>query len=288
MTHSMTAFSRIAEHGNFGELIWEVRSVNHRYLEAFVKLPEDLRGIEPMVRDRIQQRLGRGKLDVGLRFKPSEADAGELRLNERLLEQVLGAAVSMQARLPGSASPAIMEVLRWPGVLQAGEQDMSEVQKAAMQLFDQALSDLLQARAREGQRMAELIVERVHALRAQVVKARELVPSIISAAQERIRQRVQEAAESVDESRLEQELVLLAQRLDVDEELDRLSTHLTEVEAVLKRKEPVGRRLDFLMQELNREANTLGSKSASAETTAVSVEMKVLIEQMREQVQNIE
>jgi uncharacterized protein (TIGR00255 family) len=288
MIRSMTAFARQQGHGEFGELTWEIRSVNHRYLEATVRLPEDLRGIEPAVRERVNARLGRGKLECNLRFKSAAGGLAELRLNEHLVEQIMAASDKLAHRLHSSHNPSIMDILRWPGVMEPGEQDFTPVQEAAMALLDQALAALVAAREREGGRLAELIGQRVAAMRDQVEAARERMPLVIEAVRERLRARLAEVAENLDHERLEQEMALLAQRLDVDEEMDRLRTHLEEVSRVLQKDEPVGRRLDFLMQELNREANTLGSKSADSETTAVSVEMKVLIEQMREQVQNIE
>jgi uncharacterized protein (TIGR00255 family) len=284
----MTAFARQQAHGEYGELTWEIRSVNHRYLEAVVRLPEDLRGIETAVRERVNARLGRGKVECNLRFKSATAGVAELQLNERLVEQILAASDQLAHRLHSSHNPSIMDILRWPGVIEIGEQDFTPVQEAAMALLEQALDSLVEAREREGGRLGELITQRVAAMRTQVEVARERMPLVIEAVRERLRARLAEVAENLDRERLEQEMALLAQRLDVDEEMDRLRTHLDEVSRVLQQDEPVGRRLDFLMQELNREANTLGSKSADSETTAVSVEMKVLIEQMREQVQNIE
>jgi uncharacterized protein (TIGR00255 family) len=288
MIRSMTAFARQQGHGEYGELTWEIRSVNHRFLETTVRLPEELRGIEPTVRERVTARLGRGKLECNLRLKMAAGGAVELQVNERMVEQILAAADKMAHRLHSSHHPSIMDVLRWPGVMEAGEQDFSPVQEAALLLLDQALGSLLEAREREGARLADLIVQRVEGMHRQVETARERMPVVIDAVRERLRARLTEVAESLDQERLEQEMALLAQRLDVDEEMDRLRTHLDEVSRVLQQDEPVGRRLDFLMQELNREANTLGSKSADSETTGISVEMKVLIEQMREQVQNIE
>jgi uncharacterized protein (TIGR00255 family) len=284
----MTAFARQQGHGEYGELTWEVRSVNHRFLEATVRLPEELRGIEPAVRDRVTARLGRGKVECNLRFKAAAAGSVELQVNERMVEQILAAADKMAHRLHSSHQLSIMDVLRWPGVMETGEQDFTPAQEAALTLLEQTLDALLEAREREGARLSDLIVQRVRGMRAQVETARERMPLVIEAVRERLRARLAEVAENLDQERLEQEMALLAQRLDVDEEMDRLRTHLDEVSRVLEQDEPVGRRLDFLMQELNREANTLGSKSADSETTAISVEMKVLIEQMREQVQNIE
>jgi uncharacterized protein (TIGR00255 family) len=284
----MTAFARLQGHGEYGELTWEVRSVNHRFLETTVRLPEELRAIEPAVRERVTERLGRGKVECNLRFKGAPSAAAALKVNDALVEQILVAADKMAHRLHSSHLPSIMDVLRWPGVLETAEQDLTPVQEAALAQFDQALDALIEAREREGSRLAELIEQRLAAMRVQVERARERMPQVIDAVRERLKTRLAEVVENLDQDRLEQEMALLAQRLDVDEEMDRLGTHLDEVGRVLGQDEPVGRRLDFLMQELNREANTLGSKSADADTTAVSVEMKVLIEQMREQVQNIE
>ena len=288
MIRSMTAFAREQGHGEYGELTWEIRSVNHRFLESTVRLPEELRAIEPVVRERVTLRLGRGKVECNLRFKAATAAATELKVNDGLVDQILAAADKMAHRLHSSHQLSIMDLLRWPGVLETAEQDFTPLQEAAVELLDKTIDSLLDAREREGGRLAELIAQRITLMRAQVELARERMPQVIAAVRERLRSRLAEVAETLDQARLEQEMALLAQRLDVDEEMDRLRTHLDEVERVLKQDEPVGRRLDFLMQELNREANTLGSKSADSETTAVSVEMKVLIEQMREQVQNIE
>ncbi|MGB5649930.1 MAG: YicC/YloC family endoribonuclease [Sedimenticolaceae bacterium] len=288
MIRSMTAFARQQEHGEYGELTWEIRSVNHRFLETTVRLPEDLRGIEPVVRERVTARLGRGKVECNLRFKTLGAGAAELRVNDALVEQIMTAADRMAHRLHSSHNPSIMDILRWPGVLESAEMDFTPVQEAAVALLGQAIDTLVETREREGDRLAQLIVQRVDAMRAQVEIARERMPFVIEGVRARLKARLDEVAGNLDQERLEQEMALLAQRLDVDEEMDRLRTHLDEVSRVLEQDEPVGRRLDFLMRELNREANTLGSKSADSETTAISVEMKVLIEQMREQVQNIE
>ena len=288
MIRSMTAFAREQGHGEYGELTWEIRSVNHRFLESTVRLPEELRAIEPVVRERVTLRLGRGKVECNLRFKAATAAATELKVNDGLVDQILAAADKMAHRLHSSHQLSIMDLLRWPGVLETAEQDFTPLQEAAVELLDKTIDSLLEAREREGGRLAELIAQRITSMRAQVELARERMPQVIAAVRDRLRSRLAEVAETLDQARLEQEMALLAQRLDVDEEMDRLRTHLDEVERVLEQDEPVGRRLDFLMQELNREANTLGSKSADSETTAVSVEMKVLIEQMREQVQNIE
>lgn len=288
MIRSMTAFARRQVRDVYGELIWEIRSVNHRYLEMTVCLPEELRVIEPGVRERIGQRLGRGKVECNLRFRPGAATRGEIRISERMVSQLLDASQQLLGFLHTSSLPTVTDIMRWPGVLETEEQDFTPVQQMALQALDSALDDLVAAREREGARLAELIHQRLEIMREQVARARERMPWVIDSVRERLRARLAEIAGELDPARLEQEMALLAQRLDVDEEVDRLSTHLDEVERVLGSDEPVGRRLDFLMQELNREANTQGSKSVDVETTAISVEMKVLIEQMREQVQNVE
>ena len=288
MIHSMTAFARQEYRDDQGELIWELRSVNHRYLEVFVRLPEELRTLEPLVRERINKRLGRGKVDCSLRFKPAHAVVARLDVNERLTGQLMEAADKVGHLLHEAVPPSIMDVLRWPGVLEVEAQDLSPVQAQAADLLDQAIDSLIETRQREGARLAELIRQRSAAMREHVGQVKQRIPQVLEAVRERVRLRLDEVREELDPGRLEQEMVLLAQRLDVDEEMDRLYTHLDEVDRVLQQDEPVGRRLDFLMQELNRETNTLTSKSNDAETTQIAVDMKVLIEQMREQVQNIE
>ncbi len=288
MIRSMTSFARGGSTREGIELVWELRSVNHRYLEIQPRLPENFRQLDAGVREAVARHLGRGKVECGLRYKASGADVAAIVLNEPVLDQVLGVMEVIRSRESLLKEPDIMTVLAWPGVAVATTPDLTPIQEQAMELLEKVLDDLVATREREGQRLAVLIESRCELLQAQVEKARERMPVVIEAVRERLRNRLAEVAGDLDEQRLEQEMALLAQRLDVDEEMDRLSTHLQEVQRVLKRDEPVGRRLDFLMQELNREANTLGSKSADSETTAISVEMKVLIEQMREQVQNIE
>ncbi len=288
MISSMTAFAREEYRGDLGVMSWEIRSVNHRYLEAFVRLPEELRVLETSVRERLNARLGRGKLDVSLKFKPgSRAEAG-LQVNRRLVGQLLAAEEEMAGILHCDSYLRPLDLLRWPGVLEEQEQDFTPVKQQAMALLENTLDNLIDNRLREGERLAEIVRQRIEGMQTQVDRVRELMPEVLENVRVRIRDRLSEVMEELDETRLEQEMALLAQRLDVDEEMDRLETHLTEVERVLSSDEPVGRRLDFLMQELNREANTLSSKSSDVEVTRAGVEMKVLIEQMREQIQNIE
>lgn len=288
MISSMTAFARKEYRGDLGVISWELRSVNHRYLEVFLRLPEELRVLETAVRERISARLGRGKVDVGLKFKAGEVAEAGLRVNQRMVEQLIAADQEVASVLHIDSYPKPMDILRWPGVLQEGEQDFTPVKQQALELLEAALDSLVESRQREGSRLAEIVLQRCHSMQEQVKKVRQLMPEVLQSVKARIQERLLEVMESLDESRLEQEMALLAQRLDVDEEMDRLEAHLEELEQVLERAEPVGRRLDFLMQELNREANTLSSKSNSVEVTRLAVEMKVLIEQMREQIQNIE
>ena len=288
MISSMTAFAREEYRGDLGVMSWEIRSVNHRYLEAFLRLPEELRVLETNVRERLSARLGRGKLDVSLKFKPGNSAEAGLRVNQRMVDQLLAVEQEMAGLLQSNTSMRPLDLLRWPGVLEEEEQDYTPVKQQAMALLETTLDSLIDNRLREGERLSEIVSQRCQSMRAQVARVRDLMPEVLDNVRSRIRERLSEVMDELDEARLEQEMALLAQRLDVDEEMDRLETHLTEVERVLNSDEPVGRRLDFLMQELNREANTLSSKSNDVEVTRAGVEMKVLIEQMREQIQNIE
>jgi len=288
MARSMTAFARETRSIDAGELTWELRSVNHRFLEPHLRLPEELRVLEPAVRERLSRRLSRGKVDCTLRLAAAPGQAGELTVNTRLLEQVLKAADQIATRIGEPSTPHVVDLLRWPGVLLEPEPDLDATGAAALDLLDETLTGLIEAREREGGRLRALLLERCDKLVALVVDVRQRMPEVLSGIRDRIADRLAEVRAELDESRLEQEMALLAQRLDVDEEMDRLDSHVTEVRKALDADEPVGRRLDFLMQELNREANTLSSKSADAAVTRAAVEMKVLIEQMREQVQNLE
>ena len=288
MTKSMTAFARESSTGDEGELTWELRSVNHRFLESFVRLPEDLRVLEPAVREHLVARLGRGKLDCTLRYAPIPGAVGNLHVNRRYVEQLLAAGSEVAGLVGHKPQPAPFDLLRWPGVLQEQQPDLGPVMKRALALLDEALGSLIATREREGTRLAELIRERCDRLAVCASGVRERMPQAMAEVRGRILARLEEVRAELDPNRLEQELALLAQRLDVDEEMDRMEAHIEEVRSVLEGSGPVGRRLDFLMQELNREANTLGAKSSNVEVTRVAVEMKVLIEQMREQVQNIE
>ncbi len=288
MISSMTAFARELYRGDEGELVWEIRSVNHRYLEAFVRLPEDLRGLEGKVRERLGQRLKRGKVDCGLRYRPGTARSASLAVNRDLVQSLRKAADEIGSLTGHSALPDPMELMRWPGVMEEQPLDLTPVQERAMELLEHAMDELVATRQREGEQLSAMLRERCEGMQEHTRQVRKHMPQVLIEIRERLGKRLQEVLEQVDEQRLEQEMVLLAQRLDVDEEMDRLSTHLDEVERVEGEGGAVGRRLDFLMQELNRETNTLTSKTGDVEVTRRAVDMKVLIEQMREQIQNIE
>lgn len=288
MTHSMTAFARHIVQGKLGQYTWEIRSVNHRYCELFVRLPEELRGLEATVRERFSKRLKRGKIDCGLRFEPGPQLANDVVVNEVQLEKLKAACAQVNEKIPGLAEFNALDVLKWPGVLDSARMDLADLEKEAIAGFDQALQQLLDTRGREGAKLADVIEAKCQAIGDIVLTMREIVPQIISSIKSRHEQRIADLAGGVDPARVEQECALLMQKLDIVEELDRLEAHLSEVKRVLNTNQPSGRRLDFLMQELNREANTLGSKSAHVDTANASIDLKVFIEQMREQIQNIE
>ncbi|WP_417707939.1 YicC/YloC family endoribonuclease [Pseudomonas sp.] len=287
MVHSMTAFARNEQATAHGTLSWELRSVNHRYLEPHLRLPEAFRDLEGAVREALRQGLSRGKVECTLRF--AEESAGKpLQVDSERARQLIAAAEQVAALIQQPAPLNPLEVLAWPGVLVADSADPQALNSAALKLFDQALGELKAGRAREGAELARLLNERLDSMLDEVAALRELVPQMLAGQRAKIETRFAEMQAELDPQRLEQELVLLAQKSDVAEELDRLSTHVSEVRRVLKAGGAAGRRLDFLMQELNREANTLGSKAFDPRSTQAAVNLKVLIEQMREQVQNIE
>ncbi len=288
MIRSMTAFTRQERSGDWGAIAVELRSVNHRYLDINMRLAEDMRALEPKLREVIQTRLGRGKVDCTVRFDAPQGTAGELVVDKEFAKQIAHASREVDALLYSPAPVSSIDVLRWPGVLQAAPTDWERLHAETLGVLDEALADLVDAREREGRKLQELIEQRCQAVLDVVQAVRQELPEIQSRWREKLLARLAEIQADADAARLEQEMVYLAQRMDVDEEIDRLEAHVAEVRRVLAADEPVGRRLDFLMQELNREANTLGSKSVDAGSTRASVDLKVLIEQMREQVQNIE
>jgi len=289
MIRSMTGFARRERQGPWGTLTCELRSVNHRYLELSLRLPEDLRGLESDARQILGGLLRRGKVDAGVYLRGSPATVAALELNTALAEQLLTRAAEVN-RMAGDAAGAIdpLDVLRWPGVIRETERDISPLAAEATALLRETAADLNDARSREGARIREMLAQRCEALREIVATLRAKLPELSARIRARVAERVAQLGTQVDPERLEQEIVLLAYKMDVEEELDRVGSHLTETLQVLDSKEPAGRRLDFLMQEFNREANTLSSKSQDVEMTRAAVDMKVLIEQMREQVQNVE
>lgn len=288
MIRSMTAFARRDSHSNAGQLIWELRSVNHRFAEISLRLPDDLRVLEPQIRDVISAVIKRGKVDASLRLKIELGEREDVMVNEQQARSVLKACTAIEALMDNPARVNPLDVLQWPGVLQPTELDLSQLGTDVMALLDEALVELCETRAREGEKIAELLRQRCQSIRDQLVLVRKHLPEILQAQRQRLQKRLEEVSATLDTERLEQEVVLLAQKMDVDEELDRLDLHLSEMERILSQSEPVGRRLDFLMQEFNREINTLASKSVAGVTSQAAVEMKVLVEQMREQIQNIE
>ncbi|HEX7026336.1 MAG TPA: YicC/YloC family endoribonuclease [Gammaproteobacteria bacterium] len=289
MIRSMTAFARIERKHDFGTLTWELRSVNHRYLDIGLRLPEDLRGIDQAVREKISTRCKRGKIDCSLRYKPETGVKNEkIQVDMDMASAVVEACRQIETLIRGGPALRAIDVLNWPGVVKEAEKDYTPIEAVALEQLDQALDELLATREREGERTAAQLLERCDTIAGLVADVRKRRPDVLDYIRNKVESKLAEMQVNIDRERLEQELVIVAQRMDVAEELDRLDTHITEMRNVLDSDEPVGRRLDFLMQELNREANTLGSKSADAQTTKAAVDLKVLIEQMREQVQNIE
>ncbi|ATS95060.1 YicC family protein [Salmonella enterica subsp. enterica serovar Enteritidis] len=274
MIRSMTAYARREIKGEWGSATWEMRSVNQRYLETYFRLPEQFRSLEPVVRERIRTRLTRGKVECMLRFEPDASAQGELILNEKLAKQLVSAAnwVKMQSD-EGEINP--VDILRWPGVMAAQEQDLDAIAAEILAALDGTLDDFIVARETEGQALKALIEQRLEGVSAEVAKVRAHMPEILQWQRERLVAKLEDAQVQLENNRLEQEL-------------DRLEAHVKETYNILKKKEAVGRRLDFMMQEFNRESNTLASKSINADVTNSAIELKVLIEQMREQIQNIE
>ncbi len=288
MTYSMTGFARAETREEWGELVWEIRSVNHRYLETAFRMPEEWRILETRCHELATRRISRGKLDCTLRFRHLIGGHRPLKMDTSLATQLISLCSEIDTNLDNPATPSALQIMQWPGVIKETELEMDSVTESVLELFTRTLDKLTDMRSTEGKRLQCLLLRRCNDIEATVQNIRQHRPQAIDNIREKLNQRLRDLTEKPDWDRLEQELVLQAQKLDIDEELDRLESHLAEVRDVLQRDEPVGRRLDFLMQELNREANTLGSKSFHAETTRASIDLKVLIEQMREQIQNIE
>jgi len=288
----MTAFARVEESNDSGSITWELRSVNHRYLEPGIKLPEDFRQLEPEIRKLLPGFLSRGKVDIGLRYKLAQAQQGRIGLNEEIVQSLREVEQKVLNIVHEGSKLSVSDILSWPGVIADVERDFSSLNDLALKGLELALEQLQQGRETEGRAIDDMIRGRCAQITGIVAELRQHRPQMVTALREKweaaLDEKLKQWRDSANENRLEQELVMLAQKLDVAEELDRLDTHVEEVLKVLDRDEPVGRRLDFLMQELNREANTLGSKSQDSQTTQYAVDLKVLIEQMREQVQNVE
>ena len=288
MMLSMTGFASISREFPGGLLAMELRAVNHRYLDVQLRLPEELRVIEPHLREQIAASVSRGKLECRVTLAQSAQDTPRLELNTALLDSLLAVATQLKNRAPHAKDLSAGELLRWPGVLNSNSLDPEALQQLCLGQLAALLADFNATRAREGDKLADMLRARITEIETIVAHVKPKLPVILSTWQAKLSSRLQEALGSVDDDRLKQEFALFAQKIDVDEELSRLGAHLSEVKRILKQGGQSGKRLDFLMQELNREANTLGSKSVSTETTQASVELKVLIEQMREQIQSIE
>ena len=288
MVQSMTAFSRQQLEREWGSLTWEIRSVNHRYLEPSVRLPENFRSLENPIRRQLRDKLYRGKIECLLRFRTVEANQIDWQLNLDLISQLTKANLEINSNIGGDYKLSSLDILKWPGVISDQSIDEEIFNKEAMGLFEKALDDLMVVREREGASLRDAISKRIASIQGIIDSIQANMPSIILKQKENLLNKLEEIKAEFEPIRLEQEITLLAQKADVDEELDRLNSHLQEAKRVLDSDGQIGRRLDFLMQELNREANTLSSKSIVVETTQSAVELKVLIEQMREQIQNIE
>ncbi|WP_028388272.1 YicC/YloC family endoribonuclease [Legionella fairfieldensis] len=288
MTHSMTAFARVQQQFDTGIFCWEIRSVNHRYLDVAFRLPEAFRFLEGNLRTRLRGKLNRGKLECYLKFQDLGGNNQALLINESLINKLIDAGASLAATKHVANDLAVSSILAWPGVVQLTEPDIDVLAHSVEQLFQEALDQLLAARQVEGQALRLHVQNRLIKLSQEVTQAKQQVVSYREQSRDKLLMRLNGLQMEVDNPRIEQEIALILARMDVNEELDRLQTHIAEVGRIMESSEAAGRRLDFLMQELNREANTLSSKSDSITLTQHAVEMKVLIEQMREQIQNIE
>ncbi|MEX2367048.1 MAG: YicC/YloC family endoribonuclease [Pseudohongiellaceae bacterium] len=288
MISSMTAFTRQQSQHEWGLLVWEIRSVNHRYLEASIKLPDSFRNLEAGLRELLRNTLHRGKVEAQLKFTPGFSSNDSLQINQPLVKQLVNACQAVEALIADSTPVNSLDLLKWPGVIQEQQQDTKFIEQQTLKLFEESLDNLIANREREGAELRDMILLRLGGIRDIIRQIRDAMPEILSRQKDRIRAQFAELKLEADPLRLEQEIVLIAQKADINEEVDRLDTHVREVDRILAQDGPVGRRLDFLMQELNREANTICAKAIVTETSQRAVELKVLIEQMREQIQNIE
>ncbi|QGM81341.1 YicC/YloC family endoribonuclease [Otariodibacter oris] len=287
MIYSMTAFAHLELKKEWGNAVWELRSVNQRFLETYFRLPEAFRHLEVGLREKLRASLTRGKVECSLRIELSNTQNNSLALNQDYAQQVIKS-LQWLKETANEGEINLVDVLRFPGVVDTQNQDLDQISQDLMAGFDQIVQDFIAMRGREGENLQNLIQQRLDAIAVEASKVQDQMPEILQWQKDRLQQRFDELNLQIDPQRLEQEMVLLAQRVDVAEELDRLQLHVKETTSILNKGGPVGRKLDFMMQELNREANTLASKSINAEVTNSAVELKVLIEQMREQIQNLE
>jgi len=288
MVRSMTAFARQTLEDELGTLTCELKSVNHRFSEVSLRLPEELRPLESQIRDKISQTVKRGKIDASFRYQAPAAQETGFEIDQKLINAIAAASKDVEKLLTDIAPLRTVDVLKWPGVMKAPEIETERLGAITIGLLDKALAELSESRAREGEKLKQMLLDRCEAMAKEVAIVQQRIPQAIEALRDRIKEKLAEWKAELDETRLEQEIVFMCNKSDIAEEMDRLQAHITEVKRVLEENKPIGRRLDFLMQELNREANTLSSKSPDTEMTKAAVELKVLIEQMREQVQNIE
>jgi uncharacterized protein (TIGR00255 family) len=287
MIHSMTAFAHQEHTMPWGNFSWEIRSVNQRYLECYFRLPEGFRHLEPGLRDKVRQTVQRGKIEISLKVNTHQTQ--QTKLDSELVEQLIAYAQSIQAQLsPAQSQLQVIDLLRWPGVLTSAEQDPEAMQAALLTQVDALLEDFVATRAREGQAMSAILHEKLETIGRHTDWVRQQMPEILTWQKNKLQEKLEALTKQLDPSRFEQEMMLLAQKIDVAEEMDRLHAHIQETQRILSKGGACGRRLDFMMQEFNRESNTLASKSINSDITQVAVELKVLIEQMREQIQNIE
>jgi uncharacterized protein (TIGR00255 family) len=288
----MTAFARLEQQETNCQLTWEIKSVNHRYLDISIRLPEKMRHLENEFRNRLRKKLSRGKIELSLRLEEQAGDDAELEVNETLVKQLSLAKEKIESLLVASKTVNAIDFMRWPGVLSATSIDNEALEENALKTFDNLLALFIETREREGEALKEIIEQRIDKIETFIALFRKNLPDTLKNHREKLHTRLMQILDKqrdqLDQDRLEQELVIFAQKIDIEEELDRLEAHQKEVKRILKDGGAVGRQLDFLMQELNREANTTGSKSANAEQSQAVVDLKVLIEQMREQIQNIE
>ena len=288
MIHSMTAYGRVENSEGQNSISCEIRSVNHRYSEISIRLPEELRPLEQKIRDHISGKIKRGKIECNIRIEKHNAYNEALSINQDLLKNIIEAAKRINSDLSTSAPLDSLDLLRWPGVLEKSTLDVEEIGKLLFPLVNEAIDIVIDTRQREGEKIKKMLTDRCTKIKEIISNVKKQIPDILKNYRKKLTQRVQEISDEIDNDRLEQELLFLSQKADIEEEIDSLGAHVDEVVRVIDRKEPIGRRLDFLMQEMNRESNTLGSKSNHIYTSNASVELKVLIEQMREQIQNIE